>query len=208
MNLLTVKNLSKSYDERPVIRDLSFEVATGEKVAVIGANGSGKTTLIRMIALLEIPTSGNIYFSGESITRTAEKWRIRRRMAVVFQRPAALNTSVYENVAVGPKIRGRKRNDFESRIESVLKDLNLWSLKNKNARTLSGGEKQLLAIARAVVLEPELLLLDEPVSALDPDNVSLIAGVLNDIKSSVVVASPYQNRVTALCKKVLDIMEK
>lgn len=208
MNLLTVKNLSKSYDERPVIRDLSFEVANGEKVAVIGANGSGKTTLIRMIALLEIPTSGNIYFSGESITRTAEKWRIRRRMAVVFQRPAALNTSVYENVAVGPKIRGRKRNDFESRIESVLKDLNLWSLKNKNARTLSGGEKQLLAIARAVVLEPELLLLDEPVSALDPDNVSLIAGVLNDIKSSVVVASPYQNRVTALCKKVLDIMEK
>ncbi len=190
MKELIVKNLSKSFDGRSVIRGLNFSVSKGEKVTVIGPNGSGKTTLIKMISLLKPPTTGDIYFSSEKITGAVEKWRIRRRMAVVFQRPAVLNASVRENVAVGLKIRGEKRNLFNSRIESVLEGFNLWGLKDKNARMLSGGEKQLLALARAIVLEPELLLLDEPTSNLDPENTALAMEAIENTEATVIIASP------------------
>lgn len=190
MSLIIVKNLSKSYEGQSVIKDLNFTVSKGEKVAVIGPNGSGKTTLIRMLGLLESPTSGYVYFDGEKITDTIKKWRIRRRMAVVFQRPAVLNASVYENITVGLKIRGEKRTEFHGRIEEVLEGFNLIELKDKNARTLSGGEKQLLALARAIILEPELLLLDEPTSNLDPENTALAEEVIKNIVSTVIITSP------------------
>ncbi len=187
---IVVKDLSKTFDGRSVIKDLNFTVSKGEKVAVIGPNGSGKTTLIRMISLLEQPTSGDIYFTGEKITGAVEKWRVRRRMAVVFQRPPVLNTSVYENIAAGLKIRGGNRRNFATWIEGVLRDFNLSELRDKNARRLSGGEKQLLALARALVLEPELLLLDEPTSNMDPENSALAMKAIENTKATVIIASP------------------
>ncbi len=120
-------------------------------------------------------------------------------MAVVFQRPAVLNASVYENLAVGLKIRGEKRNAVDSRIKSALKAFNLWGLIDKNARTLSGGEKQLLALARATVLDSDLLLLDEPTSNLDPENTSLVEGAIKNTGSTVIITSP-----TASASKVAN----
>ncbi|GBE17529.1 arginine transport ATP-binding protein ArtM [archaeon BMS3Abin16] len=188
--LLSVKNLSKVYEEKYVFKDLNFEVSKGEHVAIIAPNGAGKTTLIRILNLLEPPTSGEIHFKGDNITGAAEKWRIRRRMAVVFQRPAVLNTTVYENIAAGIKIRGEKKDFIDDKINNVLKDFNISGLKDKNARRLSGGEKQLLALARAVVLEPELLLLDEPTSNMDPENSALAMKAIENTKATVIIASP------------------
>jgi len=189
-DLLTVKDLSKRYDGRWVLKDLTFEVSKGERLAVIGPNGSGKTTLIRILNLLEAPTTGEIYFNGESLHDTKEKWVFRRKMAVVFQRPAVLNTTVYGNVALGLRVRGVKKSALDEKVTQALKLLGLIHLKDRNARALSGGERQLLSIARALVLEPLLLLLDEPTSNLDPENAKLVEEVIRNAGSTVVITSP------------------
>lgn len=191
--LLKIDNLSKSYDGKQVIRDLSFEVSEGEFMAVIGPNGSGKTTLIKILNLLEAPTTGDIYFKGVHLKNVREKWRYRRRMTVVFQRPAVLNTTVYGNVAIGLKVRGEKKASIDKKVKRVLEEFNLLGLEGKNAAVLSGGERQLLAIARAVVLEPELLLMDEPTSNLDPENTALVEDMIKNTVSTTVIASPLES---------------
>ncbi len=188
--LLRVDNLSKSYDGKQVIRDLSFEVSEGERTAVIGPNGSGKTTLIKILNLLETPTAGEVYFNGKNIQNISEKWTIRRKMAVVFQRPAVLNTTVYGNVAIGLKVRGEKKASIDKKVKRVLEEFNLLGFEGKNAALLSGGERQLLAIARAVVLEPLLLLMDEPTSNLDPENTALMEEAMKNTSSTVVLTAP------------------
>ncbi len=186
---VSVKNLSKVYDGRHVLKDLDFEVSEGELTAVIGPNGAGKTTLIRILGLLEAQTTGEVYFDGVNIQNMGAKWSLRRRMALVPQRPAVFNTSVYGNIAVGLKVRGEKKS-IEKRVKNVLRTTGLSRLEQKNARTLSGGEKQLLAMARAIVLEPELLLLDEPTSNLDPENTALVEDIIKNMDATVIMTSP------------------
>lgn len=185
---ITVEDLRKTYDGKYVLDGLGFEVPSGELAAVIGPNGAGKTTLIRILNLLEVPTSGSVYFDGKSIQQVKEKWQLRRRMAVVFQRPAVFNTSVYGNVAVGLKVRGEGA--IDEKVRDVLETVGLTKHAQKNARALSGGEKQLLALARAVALEPELLLLDEPTSNLDTDNTAIALDVIKNVDATVIMASP------------------
>ncbi|RMF90715.1 MAG: ATP-binding cassette domain-containing protein [Methanobacteriota archaeon] len=191
--LLSVKDLSKRYDGRWVFKDLTFKVSRGERLAVIGPNGSGKTTLVRMLSLLETPTGGEIYLDGESLLEAPEKWAVRRKMAVVFKRPAVLNTTVYGNIALGLKVRGEKKDSIHEKVEWALKEFNLRHLEDRNARALSGGEKQLLSIARALVLEPLLLLLDEPTSNLDPENAALVEDVIKNTGSTVIITSPTES---------------
>ncbi len=187
---VSVKNLSKVYDGRHVLKDLDFEVHEGELTAVIGPNGAGKTTLIRILGLLEAQTTGEVYFDGVDIQNMGAKWSLRRRMALVPQRPAVFNTSIYGNIAVGLKVRGEKKNEIEKKVKDVLRTIGLSRLEHKNARALSGGEKQLLAMARAIVLEPELLLLDEPTSNLDPENTALVEDIIKNMDATVIMTSP------------------
>ena len=200
--LLTVDSLSKTFKGRVVFKDLSFEVSEGDRALVIGPNGAGKTTLIRILNLLETPTKGEVYFNGENVQEIKEKWAFRRRMAVVFQNPSVLNTSVYENIAVGLKIRGEKRESITRKVNDALKTFGLSRIEEKNAKTLSGGEKQLLALARAVVLEPELLLLDEPTSNLDPENTALVIEVVKNTASTVIITS-LRDSVVKLANKTI-----
>jgi tungstate transport system ATP-binding protein len=188
--LITVKNLSKVYDGKRVLESLSFEVLKGERAVVIGPNGAGKTTLIRILNRLETPSGGDIYFNGKNVQNIKEKWRMRRKMAVVFQRPAVLNSSVYGNIAAGLRIRGEKKANIDEKIKDVLKSLGIIRLLRKNAKGLSGGEKQLLALARAIILKPKLLLLDEPSSNLDPENSALVWDVIKNTESTVIITSP------------------
>ena len=190
---VTAENLKKTFNGRYVLDGLSFEVKRGEHLAIIGPNGVGKTTLIRIINLLDAPTGGDISFDGESIQKIKEKWRLRRRMAVVFQRPAVFNTSVYGNVALGLKIRGEEKSRIDAKVRKILETVGLTKHAHKNARTLSGGERQLLALARAVVLEPELLLLDEPTANLDTENTAIAEEVIKGVEATVIMTSPRED---------------
>jgi tungstate transport system ATP-binding protein len=143
-------------------------VRRGEILAVIGPNGAGKSTLATVLALLERPDRGELRFDGRVVDWRRDALEIRRRLAMVFQEPLLFDTSVFENVATGLRLRGVPRAEVRPRVEGWLDRLRIADLAPRPARTLSGGEAQRTSLARALVLEPELLLLDEPFSALDP----------------------------------------
>jgi tungstate transport system ATP-binding protein len=150
------------------ILNLSYlSVSSAEVLAVIGPNGAGKSTLLGVIGLLEQPTEGKITFRGREVAE-ADRLELRRRMAMVFQEPLLLNATVYENATLGLKLRGFDRRSIERRAMPWLERLGISRLTKRKANSLSGGEAQRTSLARALSLDPELLLLDEPFSSLDP----------------------------------------
>jgi tungstate transport system ATP-binding protein len=144
-----------------------LEVHAGEIVAVIGPNGAGKSTLLRVMGLLERPTTGKVFFRATEATPD-KALAMRRRMASVFQEPLLLNATLYDNASLGLKLRGLRRDQIDKRLRPWLERLGIAHLESRQARTLSGGEARRTSLARALVLDPELLLFDEPFSALDP----------------------------------------
>lgn len=165
--LLSLQDIRVRYDEPIVLQFVSLTVYPGEVLAVIGPNGAGKSTLLRLMGLLLRPSEGQVYFHGEEITQK-NVLSLRRRMASVLQEPLLLNASVYENAALGLKLRGLDRRSVEQQVRPWLERLRIAHLAGRPARSLSGGEAQRTSLARALALGPELLLLDEPFSALDP----------------------------------------
>jgi tungstate transport system ATP-binding protein len=151
---------------RVILEVPELAVEAGQVLAVIGPNGAGKSTLLRVMGLLEAPTVGQVRFQGEPVS-PADVLTARRRMANVFQEPLLADTTVRSNVALGLRFRGVDHARAAPRIDAWLARLGIGHLATRQARTLSGGEAQRAALARALVLEPELLLLDEPFSALD-----------------------------------------
>ena len=165
--LLALEKILVRYGESFSLEVSSLAVERGEVLAVIGPNGAGKSTLLRVMGLLQKPTQGKIYFhNGEGIPTNG--LAIRRRMASVFQEPLLLNASVYENAALGLKLRGLDSRAAEQRVLPWLERLRISQLAKRQARSLSGGEAQRTSLARALALAPEILLLDEPFSPLDP----------------------------------------
>jgi len=151
--------------ERPIVDVESFALREGEVVALIGPNGAGKTTFILQLALLERPGAGEILFDGEPVR--GRELALRRRMGVVFQEPLLLDRTVRDNVEVGLRLRGVTHDERRRRIARWLDRFGIAALAERSARTISGGEAQRTSLARAFALEPEVLLLDEPFSALD-----------------------------------------
>ena len=165
--LLALQGLSVRYGEASILNIPALAVQTGEVLAIIGPNGAGKSTLLRVMGLLEQPAEGKIYFQGQEAA-PRNTLALRRRMASVFQEPLLLNASVYENAAMGFTLRGLDRHSMERRVRPWLERLGIAHLVRQPARSLSGGEAQRTSLVRALALDPELLLLDEPFSALDP----------------------------------------
>lgn len=165
--LLALQDILVRYGERPIIQIPSLAVYPGEVLAIIGPNGAGKSTLLRVMGLLEQPTRGKVTFQGQEV-RPQNALTARRRMASVFSEPLLLNASVYENAALGLKLRGLNRRSIEQRVSPWLERLGIAHLVGRPARSLSGGEARRTSLVRALALDPELLLLDEPFSALDP----------------------------------------
>jgi tungstate transport system ATP-binding protein len=175
MAILQTIDLEQRAGASVLLNKVNLTVEKGEIFAVIGPTGAGKTTLLRLINLLERPTSGDIIFDGEKITDpSCDTVRVRRRMAMVFQKPAVFNNTVYENVAYPLKVRGTFGKTEKSEVYQLLETIGLSGYAKRKARTLSGGEAQRVALARAVVMKPELLLLDEPTANLDPATVKMI----------------------------------
>lgn len=149
-----------------VLQIEEFSVREGETVAVIGPNGAGKSTLLLAIANLLEPVSGDLFYRGER-SNIQNKLVLRRKIALVLQDPLLINASVFDNVALGLRFRHVAKVEVEKRVNYWLQRLGIAHLHQRRARRLSGGEAQRVSLARALVLEPEILLLDEPFSALD-----------------------------------------
>ena len=177
--LLEVTSLHQKYGKKTVLNGIDLSVEKGEVIALIGPTGSGKTTILRLLDLLDTPSSGNIYFAGEAITRSQSlRLKTRRRMALVFQKPVAFKASVYDNIAYALKVRGQGERDISTKVNSMLNTVDLADYRNRNAQTLSGGEAQRVALARAMITQPEVLLLDEPTANLDPLSTSMIENLI------------------------------
>lgn len=168
--VLEAHNLSVRRGESFTLDIPSFSISSNEVLAVIGPNGSGKSTLLQTLALLLAPSSGEIVFEGRRIgpdTNQSSLVDLRRRMAVVFQEPLLFDTTVFENVASGLKLRGVRGSGLKDRVIPWLEQFGIAHLAERQARVLSGGEAQRVSLARAFVLEPQVLFLDEPFAALD-----------------------------------------
>lgn len=182
-----------------------FCLDQGEIMALIGINGSGKSTLLQVLSLLQKPDAGKIYIQGEEVT-PQNTLRLRRRMAVVFQESLLLDTTVYNNVASGLLLRGHKKSEIDSRVKEWLSRLGVESLARSSTRFLSGGEAHRVSLARALVLEPEVLFMDEPFAALDYPTKKALLGEFCDIlkatKISTVVVTHDPHEIPALAGRV------
>ena len=164
-NIIEIKNVSKSFGDKCILRDVSIFVKQGEFLTLLGPSGCGKTTLLRMIAGFGSPDSGEILINGTDITNMPPH---ERPVNTVFQRYALFpHLDVYENIAFGLKLQKVPEAEIEKRVRKVLKMVSMTDYEDRDVDSLSGGQQQRVAIARAIVNQPKVLLLDEPLSALD-----------------------------------------
>jgi tungstate transport system ATP-binding protein len=181
VHAITVQDVVKEYGGKQVLRIGSFAVPRGSITGIIGPSGAGKSTLLRILNILEPANTGKISYFGESASANGNTLELRRRMTMVFQKPALLDMSVYDNIAFGLRARHLDKKETDRRVQSVLDTIGMTDLSRHRAKTLSGGEAQRVAFARALVLRPEILFLDEPTANLDPANVELLESLITSL---------------------------
>jgi ABC-type Fe3+/spermidine/putrescine transport system ATPase subunit len=163
--MLTLKNIQKSYEGQPLLKDVSFEVRENETVCLLGPSGSGKSTLLRIIAGLETPEAGQVLWKGQSVMDTPAH---QRRFGLMFQDYALFpHRNVAENIAFGLKMQNRAASEIDLKVKQALQTINMVGFSQRKVTELSGGEQQRVALARALAPDPRLLMLDEPLGALD-----------------------------------------
>lgn len=194
--LFTLDNVNFDYDGIPALRALSVTIQRGERVAIVGANGSGKSTLLRLLDALCFPTAGSIQFELEPLTqqRLADHdfmARFRRSVALVFQNPDVqlFNPTVFDEIAFGPLQLPVSREEALRAVNATIASIGLEALRERPPYRLSGGEKKKVALASVLVMDPQVLLLDEPTASLDPRSqsrlIDLIQGWKGDSKTVV-----------------------
>ena len=177
--LIFIRDLLIQRNGRDALKISSLEIQRGETLAIVGPNGAGKSTLLLALARLIKPAHGQMMFNGSPISKM-DDLEYRRKISFVFQDPLLMDMSVANNIALGLKFRGTDRDEIRARVDRWSKAMGVDALLGRRAGQLSGGEAQRVSLARAFVLDPELLLMDEPFSAVDPPT---RAQLLNDLST-------------------------
>ncbi len=208
-----VQDISFSYESIPAIRGLTLRVEEGDRIALLGANGSGKSTLLRILDALYFPSAGSVAFKGDVLTQ--ERFQqdefflnFRRRVALVFQNPDSqlFNPTVFDEVAYGPLQMQWGKEEVLRRVDEMLKLMSIPHLKDRPPYRLSGGEKKRVALASVLVLDPEVLLLDEPTATLDPKSQSQVVDLIQQWKGTartVITATHQLEIVEDIADRVL-----
>ncbi len=185
--LIRVENLVKNFGKLQVLKDITEEIREGEVVSIIGPSGGGKSTFLRCLNLLEMPTSGKVFFDGVEITRKkVDIDRHRQKMGMVFQHFNVFpHLSVMDNITIAPMLEKKiPKAAAEEKAMELLRQVGLQDKTKEFPGRLSGGQKQRLAIVRALAMEPEVILFDEPTSALDPEMVKDVLDVMKSLAGS------------------------
>ena len=177
MSLIEASSLTQRFGATEALRGVSLAVQEREMLAIIGPSGSGKTTLLRIMDLLDRPASGSVSFDGREVSPRM-RTQVRRQISMVLQKPVVFDASVYDNVAYPLRVRRSDRKAIPDRVNAMLKTVGLDGYQKRRARTLSGGETQKVALARALITGPRLLLLDEPTANLDPVSLNTIEDLI------------------------------
>lgn len=184
--MLEVKNIIKSFDKKQILNNINFKIENGEKVIIIGPSGSGKSTFLRCLNFLETIDGGEITFEGKQINEKINLDEYRQNIGMVFQSFNLFNhLTVKENIMLAPvTLKLKSKEDAEKIAKELLKKINLSSKANKYPNQLSGGEKQRVAIVRALAMNPKVMLFDEPTSALDPEMVGEVLNLMKDLANN------------------------
>ena len=178
---LSASNISKSYNGNQVLRDCAFSFSAHGIYVLTGSNGCGKSTFLRICTLIEAPDSGEINYISEGIVLPKDL-DLRRRITLVLPKVGVFNTTVFRNVAYGLGVRGIRGRQAEEKVMGALEFVGLGHKKDQNGLTLSSGETQRLGIARALVISPEMLFLDEPTASVDRLNTEIIESIILKMK--------------------------
>ena len=198
---VTFSNLTKSYEAQAVLQLNQLKIEGGSFWGIIGPNGAGKSTLMKIAAGLEEADNGSVLYDGQRVNQ-----QIRRSMTLVFQKPYLLRTSVYKNIAYPLFLRGISHTEIEDRVNQMMAKLGIESLRNQKAWTLSGGEAQKVALARALVFRPRLLMLDEPTANIDPTSILTLEAMIREYyqehQPTIIMVTHNLQQTKRVCDKV------
>ncbi len=203
--MLEIQDIFKTYENKPLLRGISFSVAQGETICLLGASGSGKSTLLRMIAGLEFPESGHILFNKIDLAQTPPH---ARDFGLVFQDYGLFpHLNIFDNVAFGLKMRNVPAEKINARVAEMMDLVNLQGFEKRKVTDLSGGEQQRVALARALAPQPRLLMFDEPLGALDKslkeDLLNQIRAILHKTKIPAIYVTHDQDEAFTIADRIL-----
>lgn len=186
MTVYELDDVTFAYDAAPVLDGITLRIPPGQRIALLGANGSGKSTLMRLFGALSFPAKGSVRFQGaplneESLRSDADAFAFRRRVGMVFQNPDVqlFNPTVFDELAFGPLQLGWPDARIRERVEATLEQFGIAHLRDRSPHRLSGGEKKRVCLASVLISDPEVLLLDEPTAALDPNGQNVMIDLLH-----------------------------
>jgi phosphate transport system ATP-binding protein len=216
--MIQFKDFSASFGNRKVIQGLTCDFPRNSITSIIGASGKGKTTLLRVLCRMNdrienFRIEGNIFIGGTDIYRSdIDVYALRRKVGMIFQKPCVFPISIYENAIFGIKnVTKISRKEYPDRAEKVLRDVFLWEeVKDRlgeTATTLSQGQQQRLALARALAVGPEILLMDEPTSSLDPKSTAVIEELVHTLKDrhTIIWITHHHEQAQSIADRVLEL---
>lgn len=203
---IRANNLKRHYNNKPVLDIDKLIIPKGKITGITGSNGSGKSTLLNIISGLDVEYSGTITYDNKALNND-----IMKMMTYVFQKPYLFRRTVLENIQYPLKIRGIEQKDIRSLSHDILERLEVSELKLKKGHLLSGGESQKVALARAIVFNPELLLLDEPTSNIDPESIKImereIINFNKETNATIIIVTHNLQQSERLCDNIICLEE-